>query len=38
MRQITWEGGDVMNVDFNTFLLLIIAVELALLYVKVGKK
>lgn len=27
-----------MNVDFNSFLLLIIAVELALIYLKMGKK
>ena len=27
-----------MNVDFNSFLLLIIAVELALVYLKMGKK
>jgi len=27
-----------MNIDFNSFILLIIAVELALIYVKIGKK
>jgi len=27
-----------MNVDFNTFVLLIIAVEMALIYVKLGAK
>jgi hypothetical protein len=29
-------GGEVMNFDFNTFVLLIIAVELALIYIKLG--
>jgi hypothetical protein len=27
-----------MNLDFNTFVLLIVAVELALIYVKIPKK
>jgi hypothetical protein len=32
------EGGEAMNMDFNSFLLLIVAVELALIYVKIPKK
>jgi hypothetical protein len=35
---INLKGGGVMRVDFNTFVLLIIAVEIALVYVKMGKK
>ena len=31
-------GGEVMHVDFNSILLLIIAVELALVYVKLPRK
>jgi hypothetical protein len=31
-------GVSIMNIDFNSFILLIIAVELALIYVKTGKK
>jgi hypothetical protein len=31
-------GGDTMNVDFNSMLLLVIAVELALIYAKLAKK
>ena len=30
-------GGDSMHIDFNSFVLLIIAVELALIYVKIPK-
>jgi hypothetical protein len=32
------KGGEVMHVDFNSILLLIIAVELALVYVKLPRK
>ncbi|MBP1672153.1 MAG: hypothetical protein H6Q22_1725 [Bacteroidetes bacterium] len=38
MNQIDRRGGVSMPFDFNTFLLLIIAVEVALIYVKIGKK
>jgi hypothetical protein len=31
-------GGEVMKVDFNSILLLIIAVEIALIYVKLPRK
>lgn len=33
-----YKGGVHMNLDFNSFILLIIAVELALIYAKTGKK
>jgi len=36
--KMNMKGGEVMRVDFNTFVLLIIAVEIALVYVKMGKK
>jgi hypothetical protein len=32
------EGGEFMNLDFNSLVLMVIAVELALIYVKLGKK
>jgi len=32
------EGGETMNIDFNSIVLMIIATELALVYVKLGKK
>lgn len=32
------EGGDPMKADLNTFILLIISVQLALSYVRLGKK
>jgi hypothetical protein len=32
------EGGELMNFDFNSLVLMVIAVELALVYVKLGKK
>jgi hypothetical protein len=33
-----WKGGNLMRFDFNSVLLLVIAIELALIYVKMGKK
>ena len=38
MNEIRGRGGGLMPFDFNSFLLLIIAVEVALVYVKLGKK
>jgi hypothetical protein len=32
------KGGEVMRVDFNTILLLVIAVEIALVYIKMPRK
>jgi hypothetical protein len=32
------KGGEVMHVDFNSVLLLVIAVEIALVYVKLPRK
>ena len=31
-------GGELMRVDFNTVLLVVIAIELALIYVKLQRK
>lgn len=36
--EINLKGGELMRPDFNTLILLIIAVEIALVYIKMGKK
>jgi hypothetical protein len=30
-------GGEIMGIDFNSLLLIIIAIELALIYVRLGQ-
>ena len=32
------KGGEIMHVDFNSILLMVIAVEIALVYIKLPRK
>jgi hypothetical protein len=36
--EIDRKGGGILRPDFNTFLLLVIAIEIALIYVKLPRK